>query len=310
MNDLYDLLVRRRTVRLFEDREIPEPLIEKMMDAVANAASGGNLQPLSVILVKSVDNRRKLAKMLGNQPWIRRAPLSMVFCLDFSRMKDWAKMCKTEFRGEQAVAHFLIGYADLVIAAQSVALLAEDSGLASVFIGRMLHEIDATRKFFDIPRFVLPMMVLTIGYPKAAPRDVPKLRREVIFHAERYRAPEEGEIRQAFDDKYGAMEGITEKYIEEAYADVVAYQKEDRTFLEQIMKEIKQLDIRNNAQFLFKFQYPSHVMSQMNHELLQSFKNAGFEMFSSDQTDAGRHENEASGSGESDHFHSFPEIKE
>jgi FMN reductase [NAD(P)H] len=300
--------MKRRSTRLFRDQDIPEHLIEKMIDAAVNGASGGNLQPLSIILVRSTEGRRKLAKLVGNQPWVKYAPLSMIFCLDFSRIKRWARMCQSEFCGERAFAQFLIGYADVMIAAQTIAVLAEGFGIGSVFVGTIQHEIDEARRAFDIPQLVLPMMVLTMGYAKRSTHKVPKLRREAILHREKYRISDNEGVQRAFDEKYGDMDEVTDKYLENTYAPFLAYEGSE-AFLEQVKKETAKLEIRNNAQFLFKFQYPSHAMSRMNHQLLQSFRNAGFEMFSSDHPNATVLGDEMKGGGEADRMRLFPETE-
>jgi nitroreductase len=280
--ELYDLMMKRRSVRVFKDQEIPEPLIEKLLDVANHAPSGGNIQPLSIILVRDLEGRQKLAQLAGGQPWVRNAPLSMIFCLDFYRIKKWAEMCQTDFRGEQALNHFLIAYADLMVAAQNVVILAEGLGLGSVYIGTIQHEMDEVRNFFNIPLYVLPMMVLSIGFPKSIPQEIPKLKKEVIVHHERYQKPEEDKIRQAFDEKYGTIDQNVEKYFERAFIEVLEADKQGSPKnLERIKKEMKRLDIQNNAQFLFKIRYPSKVMVQMNQRLTQSFKNAGFDIFSS-----------------------------
>jgi nitroreductase len=278
--DLYRLLMKRRSARAFSDQEIPEPWIDELLDAAANSPSGGNMQPFSIIVVREAERRKELAHLVGDQPWVRNAPLSMIFCLDFYRIKKWAEMCQTEFKGESAVNHFLIGYADVMIAAQTVAILAESYGLGSVYIGTIQHEMDKVREFFKIPEFVLPMMLLCVGYPKSIPQHIPKLTRNAIVHKEEYRRSEDDEIRQSFDEKYGAMDEVVEEYLERAFVEVLEYDKQDRSnHSEQVKQEMKRLDIKNNAQFLFKVRYPTHVMVQMNQSLLQSFKNAGFEMF-------------------------------
>jgi len=50
-------------------------------------------------------------------------------------------------------------------------------------------------------------------------------------------------------------------------------------YIERVKKEMKRLEIRNNAQFLFKLRYPARVMVRLNQRLAQSFRNAGFEIF-------------------------------
>jgi nitroreductase len=278
--NLYDLMMKRRSVRIYKDQEIPDSIIEQLLDVANQAPSGGNIQPLSIILVQNQEGRKKLAELAGGQPWVRNAPLSMIFCLDFYRIKKWAEMCQTDFRGEQALNHFLIAYADLMAAAQNVVILAESFGLGSVYIGSIQHEIDETRNFFDIPLYVLPMMALSIGFPKSIPQTIPKLKKEAIIHHERYRKPEDNEIRRTFDEKYGAIDQNIEKYLERAFVEALeADRLEMSDYMKRVKKEMKRLDIQNNAQFLFKVRYPAKVMVRMNQRITQSFRNAGFEIF-------------------------------
>jgi len=278
--DLYRVLMKRRSARSFSDREVPESWIEQMLDVAANAPSGGNMQPLSIIAVRDIEKRKELAHLAGDQPWVKNAPLSMIFCLDFYRIKKWAEMCQTEFKGDLAVNHFLIGFADVMIAAQNVTVLAESYGLGSVYIGTILHEIDKVRKFFKMPEFVLPVMLLCIGYADSLPQNIPKLKRNAILHREEYQKPDPDEIRRAFDEKYGAMDQVAEKYLERAFVEVLERDKQaGSNYAERVKQDMKRLDIQNNAQFLFKVRYPSEVMVQMNQSLIQSFRNAGFEMF-------------------------------
>jgi len=278
--NLYDLMMKRRSVRVFEDQEIPESIVEQLLDVANHAPSGGNIQPLSIILVQGLEGRKKLAELAGDQPWVKNAPLSMIFCLDFYRIKKWAEICQTDFRGEKALNHFLIAYADLMVAAQNVVILSENLGLGSVYIGSIQHEIDETRKFFGIPEYVLPMMVLSIGYPKSIPQSIPKLKKEVIVHQEKYRKPQDDEIRKAFDEKYGTIDQNMEKYLERAFIEALEADKQEMsTYLNRVKNEMKRLDIQNNAQFLFKVRYPTKVMVRMNQRIKQSFKNAGFEIF-------------------------------
>jgi nitroreductase len=278
--NLYDLMMKRRSVRIFKDQPIPESIIEQLLDVANHAPSGGNIQPLSIILVRSSERKKKLAELAGGQPWVRNAPLSMIFCLDFYRIKKWAEICQTEFQGEEAINHFFIAYADLMVAAQNVVILAESFGLGSVYIGSIQHEIDEIRNFFELPLYVLPLMVLSIGYPKSIPQNIPKLKKEVIVHHEKYRKPEADEIRRAFDEKYGTIDQNIEKYLEKAYVEALeADRQETPIYLERVKREMKRLDVQNNAQFLFKVRYPAKVMVQMNQRIKESFKNAGFEIF-------------------------------
>ena len=43
--DLIELLMKRRSVRNFEDRPVPAEVIDRLLDAANNAPSGGNILP-------------------------------------------------------------------------------------------------------------------------------------------------------------------------------------------------------------------------------------------------------------------------
>jgi len=220
--------------------------------------------------------------MVGKQPWVRNAPLSMIFCIDFYRIKKWASMFETEFKGEKALLPFLIAYADLMCSAQNIVILAQVHGLGSVYIGTILDVIDRARKYFAIPKYVLPMMVLSIGYPKTVPKNIPKLKREVIAHREKYQMMGDDEIKQAFEDKYGSFEDNLERHFHKIYVEALEAEKQEKPEWadpEKIKQRMKKQNIKNNAQFLFKFRYPSNLMIRMNQNLSRSFKNAGFDLF-------------------------------
>jgi nitroreductase len=275
--DIYELATKRRSVRNFTDRKIPDEVVEKLLDAAANAPSGGNIQPLSIVLVREEKNRHRLAELVGDQPWVKNAPLSMVFCIDFNRVKRWASLNNAPFNGELSLSHFLIAYADIMSAAQTVSILAESLGLGSVYVGSIISSIDEARSFFGMPHYVLPLMVLSLGYPKSIPRTIPKLSREFIVHEEKYRAESDEEIQRGFDSKYGDFGGQSKAYFEKAYIEAIEAERQGlKEWASSAAEEMKRLEIGNNAQFLFKIRYPADVMVELNKRLLDSFKNAGF----------------------------------
>ena len=275
---VYDLMIKRRSVRVYKDQGIQQDLIDKLLDAANNCPSGGNIQPLSIITIQSTEGREYLGKMIGSQPWVKNAPLSMIFCIDFNRIKKWATISNVDFQGENALSHFLIAYADLMCAAQNVTMTAESFGLGSVYVGSIQGLIDEIRDHFCIPKLVLPMMLLCIGYPESIPNTIPKLERKVITHKEKYNNLTNLEIEQAYNDKYGNFDDDPEQYFLKAYIEVIESSKQqgDR-WLKLAKKRVKRLNIKNHAQFLFKLRYPTEAMVSMNKDLIKSFKKAGFD---------------------------------
>jgi nitroreductase len=274
---VYDLMINRRSVRVFLDKEIPEQVIEKLLDAANNAPSGGNIQPLSIITVKKKERREKLAKIIGSQPWVKNSPLSMIFCLDFNRVKRWAKLSNSDFQGEHSLGHFLVGYADIICAAQNVVMTAESFELGSVYIGSIQGVMDEIREYFSIPKYVLPLMLLSIGYPESKPEKVPKLEKKIIIHDEIYRSLNDDEIIKAYNYKYGDFDEDVDAYLEKAYIEVLEANKQNSgNWMKLVKKRIKSLEIQNHAQFLFKLRYPTKEMVKQSELIFQQMKKAGF----------------------------------
>lgn len=271
--------MNRRSIRVFKEDIVPQDIIEKLLDAANNAPSGGNIQPISIVTVQSTEAREKLGSFIGSQPWIKNAPLSMIFCIDFYRIKKWATLSDTNFFGENSLLHFLIAYADLMCAAQSVVILSEDFGLGSVYVGSIQGVIDQVRKYFNIPKLVLPMMLLCIGYPESKPQTIPKLNQNIIAHKEKYNILNEAEIEQAYNDKYGDFDIDVEKYFLKAYIEVLEARDQGiGRWLKLAKKRMSRLKIKNHAQFLFKLRYPTEAMVSMNKEIMEVFKRAGFDL--------------------------------
>lgn len=273
--DLHGLLMKRRSVRTFEDRPVPDDVLSELLSAATNAPSGGNIQPLSIVVVTESDSRAALAEMVGGQPWVRNAPVSLIFCLDFHRVKRWAELLDVEFRTEMSFGAFLIAHADLMCAAQTVTVMAEASGLGSVYVGTIQSSIDEARERFGMPEHVVPLMILTLGYPKHVPSGIPKLPADVLIHRERYSDPDDESLLGLFEDKYGAFDDDT--YLERAYVEVVeADRQQDGDWTESAKRRMRDLGIRNNADFLFRLRYPTDAMVAANGRLAESLARAGF----------------------------------
>ena len=275
---VHDLMINRRSVRVFQDKEIPNEMVERLLSAANNAPSAGNIQPLSIITVKKKENRDKLSSIIGAQPWVKNAPLSMIFCLDFHRVKKWASLSNVDFLGEHSYAHFLVGYADIICAAQNVVITAESLQLGSVYVGSIQGVMDSIRENFSIPKFVLPLMLLSIGYPASKPENMPKLDENIIVHDEKYRLLNENEIFEAYNNKYGEFDENVDDYLKKAYIEVLEANKQGSGYwMKLVKKRMKKLDIQNHAQFLFKLRYPSKAMVAQNDSLFQQMRNAGYE---------------------------------
>ncbi len=253
-------------------------IINNLLNAANNAPSGGNLQPISIIVIKEAEARKELSSLLENQPWVKNAPLSMIFCIDFYRLKKWASMSNTKFLGDQSLSWFFIAYADVMYAAQNVVILAESYKLGSVYVGTIQLKFTRIRKLLSIPKHVLPIISLSIGYPESIPNYVPKLKRDIIVHKEKYNIMSDDDILKAYESKYEQFGEDIDDFLKKNYIESIEYDRQlDTSFVERVKERIQKFGIKNPAQFLFNLRYPSDAMVALNKKQLRQLNSAGFE---------------------------------
>ena len=82
MNQVIDQLRKRKSVRVFTDRQITPEEESVILEAAVNAPTAGNQQLYTIINVTDAKLKAQLAESCDHQPFIANAPLVLVFCAD------------------------------------------------------------------------------------------------------------------------------------------------------------------------------------------------------------------------------------
>ncbi|MFZ5979432.1 MAG: nitroreductase family protein, partial [Candidatus Zixiibacteriota bacterium] len=127
-NETIRLLCERTSLRNFADRPVPENILDLILEAGIHAPTGGNLQPYSIIKSESREVARKMAHLCGDQNFIADAPVNLLFCMDYHRLRRWAEFEIAPFTATSAFPHFWIGFQDTIIAAQNICTAADALG--------------------------------------------------------------------------------------------------------------------------------------------------------------------------------------
>ena len=192
LQEFYEDIKRRRTVREFSDRPVPRDIIETALEAANTAPSGANLQPWHFVVVSGAETKKKiriaaeaeerefyehraseewLAALapLGtdaSKPFLESAPyLIAVFLQKFGELPDGRK-----------VKHYYP---------------TESTGLATGVLITALHRAGLAtlthtpspmkflNEILDRPRSERPFLLLVVGYPAADAR-VPDIERKTL----------------------------------------------------------------------------------------------------------------------------------
>jgi len=159
------IIKERRSIRKFQKKEIPEEIIEKLIEALIWAPSAENLQSRKFYFVFNQEIKEKLAEAAFGQDSISKAPLVVVACLDEDIFHYYGERGKS-----------LYGICDVAVAVQNLMLLAHEQGLGTVWIGSFYEK--EISKILNLPENLRPIAIVPIGYPAEKPVAPPRVSKE------------------------------------------------------------------------------------------------------------------------------------
>ena len=164
MNEVLRQLHERKSVRVYEDREIPQEVKRAVLEAAIQAPSAGNMALYTILDITDPAIKEKLAVSCDNQPFIATAPMVLVFCADYRRWYDvFCKYVDTVRKPD--MGDLFLAQADTFIAAQNAVVAAHSLGLGSCYIGDITENYEFHRELLNLPQYVVPTAMVCFGYP-------------------------------------------------------------------------------------------------------------------------------------------------
>ncbi|MGD0330371.1 MAG: nitroreductase family protein [Nitrososphaeria archaeon] len=275
-NRTMKILFERASVRDFLDKKVPEDILRLILKAGTHSASAGNLQPYSIVKIEG-EKRKELTRLCG-QAFIAKAPVLLIFCVDFHRLERWADLEAAPFTAASSFRHFWVSFQDTIICAQNVCTAADSLGLGSVYIGSVLECFSQIREMIKLPDKVFPVVLVCLGYPRSKPLPQRKLDVDVIVHSEEYVELTDKELIEAFAHKY---ENIKVKTTDERLKTVekVCRKVQNDKFAKKCLDLIGKQGYINAAQYYFSLHYRADLMPKGNDKYLKQMEEFGFNWF-------------------------------
>ena len=223
MNQVMEVLMKRKSVRAYEEREVSAEVRAEILKATLRAPTAGNLMLYSILDITDQKVKDRLAVTCDHQPFIARAPMVWIFLADYQRWYDYFLASGVEelcARRGQALetpseSDLFLACCDAMIAAQNAVIAAESFGLGSCYIGDIMEQYETHRDLLDLPPYVFPIGMVVFGYPTQQQKDrelTPRFDEKFIVFENKYRRLG----RDDFDEMYAggrlpkgkAMEGI------------------------------------------------------------------------------------------------------
>jgi len=191
-----DAIEKRRSIRKFKRKPVPDEQITALIEAARLAPSASNTQPWRFKIVSDDDTKTKLAEAAYHQSFVAQAPVVLVCCADLQGYFEGIKARSQEFGKEGALEETMLrvlrGRAEqlktvniqelapgiafnVAIAIEHIVLRALDFGLGSCWV-RMLDE-QKIKTIFGWKNSIHVVALLPLGYPDEAPN--PRKRRAI-----------------------------------------------------------------------------------------------------------------------------------
>ncbi|KYK29087.1 nitroreductase [Thermoplasmatales archaeon SG8-52-1] len=149
--DVYKTIISRRSIRRFQQKEIPIELLKKFVNAARLAPSAANLQPLEFFIV---DDKKLCEKIFETVSWAAYIT------------PKWAPS-----EGERPVAYIINlikdtnnkwSDRDVSLASENIVLAAEEQGIGSC----IMCKIDKIKiqEILKIPKHIIVDSVIALGY--------------------------------------------------------------------------------------------------------------------------------------------------
>ena len=183
---LFEELKQRRTIRKYTGEDIPEKLLNELIETACRVSTTGNMQLYSVIITRDKEMKEKLAPAHFNQPTVTSAPVVLTFCADFNRFIKWCDWRDAQ-QGYDNFQSFFTAAIDALIFAQQFCTVAELAGLGICYLGTTTYNAPQIIETLQLPKYVIPVTTITVGYPSEIPEQVERLPLEAIIHQEKYK---------------------------------------------------------------------------------------------------------------------------
>jgi nitroreductase len=167
MAELMEVIKERRSIRKYQDREVPQELLEQLAEALKWTPSWANTQCWELIVVTDQGMKQRLQETVSKKNPATKAmvnaPVVLALCGKKERAGYYHGQVTTKF-GDW----FMF---DLGLATQNLCLAAHNLGLGTVIVGLFDHH--RAGELLAVPTGYELVVFIPLGYPAkkpAAPR--------------------------------------------------------------------------------------------------------------------------------------------
>lgn len=159
-----EVIKGRRSIRKFEQKAVPDQILERILESVRWSPSWANSQCWEVVVVREEHTKEALVKTLGKTNPAQKAVIQAPVVLGLvARLKS-----SGYYKGEASTKFGDWFMFDLGIASQSICLAAHALGLGTVIVGSLDH--DKAKSVLGVVDDYELVALIPLGYPNKDPK--------------------------------------------------------------------------------------------------------------------------------------------
>ena len=204
----------RRVMRRYLDKPVDPALLETLCAVALSAPSKSDLQQADIVIVSDKGQREKLEALLPDNPWVKAAPVFLVFCGNNRRHR-----LLFEWRGRPFVNDYLDPFfnaaVDTGIVLATFVAAADRAGLGSCPISAIRNHAAQVSDILGLPQHVFPVAALGVGWPSFEGVMSPRLGLDITIHRDRYDERSLKDKIAAYDVRREAVQPYkTQRYVD------------------------------------------------------------------------------------------------
>jgi FMN reductase [NAD(P)H] len=186
MNETVRLLQAHHSSRSYKPDQIPEEILEAIIESARRAPTSTNSHEISLVVVRNAASRARIAEIAGGQPWIAQAPVFIAVVVDLYKTGLGVKKAGAEQVFQRSLEGILAAVSDAGIALATLMTAARAFGLGVVPIGGIRRDPQAMIDLLQLPPSTFPVDGVVLGYVAEESPQKPRMAIESFCHEETY----------------------------------------------------------------------------------------------------------------------------
>ena len=93
---MIETIFKHKSIRKYKSKEVPQELLERILEAGIRASTTGNMQVYSMVVTTTPSVKEELWAAHFKQDMVKQAPVVITFCADFNRFNKWCEQRKAQ----------------------------------------------------------------------------------------------------------------------------------------------------------------------------------------------------------------------